>query len=55
VIREELRALGAAASSLTGSGSAVFGLFRDEVAAGSAASVLSSRGDGKRVMVARNL
>jgi 4-diphosphocytidyl-2-C-methyl-D-erythritol kinase len=55
VIKEELRALGAAASALTGSGSAVFGLFRDGEAARSAASVLSSRGDGKRVMVVRSL
>lgn len=54
-IREELRALGASASALTGSGSAVFGLFREEEAAASAASVLSSRGDGKRVITARSL
>ncbi len=57
-IKEELRAAGAAAAGLSGSGSAVFGLFASGGAAREAAGKLSRRGDGgegRRIFVARSV
>ena len=59
-IKEELRAAGAAAAGMTGSGSAVFGLFRDEEMARAAQGALSrdrgpGPGGGRRTFVARNI
>jgi 4-diphosphocytidyl-2-C-methyl-D-erythritol kinase len=57
-IRRELVSVGAAAAGLSGSGSAVFGLFPSEGAAREARGKLSASGDGekgRRVFVARNV
>ena len=57
-IRRELTSVGAAAAGLSGSGSAVFGLFTSEGAARDARKTLSAAGDGgkgRRVFVARNV
>jgi 4-diphosphocytidyl-2-C-methyl-D-erythritol kinase len=57
-IRRELTSVGAAAAGLSGSGSAVFGLFTSEGAARDARKALSAAGDGeigRRVFVARNV
>ncbi len=53
-IKEELRAAGAAAAGLSGSGSAVFGLFRNEGDAYRAAKAMEN-GKGRRLFVARNI
>jgi 4-diphosphocytidyl-2-C-methyl-D-erythritol kinase len=53
-IKEELRAAGAAAAGLSGSGSAVFGLFRNEGDAYGAAKAMEN-GRGRRLFVARNI
>ncbi len=53
-IKEELRAAGAAAAGLSGSGSAVFGLFRNEGDAYGAAKKMKN-GMGRRLFVARNI
>jgi 4-diphosphocytidyl-2-C-methyl-D-erythritol kinase len=58
VIRRELASAGAAASGLSGSGSAVFGLFTSEGAALEARRKLSAGdggGKGRRVFVARSV
>ncbi len=57
-IKAELLAAGAAAAGMTGSGSAVFGLFRDEEKAREAQGALSRKtgldpGEGRRTFVAR--
>lgn len=59
-IKGELLAAGAAAAGMTGSGSAVFGLFRDEEDAREAQGVLSRKNGlhpdhGRRTFVARNI
>ncbi len=59
-IKEELLAAGAAAAGMTGSGSAVFGLYRDEQDARGALGTLSRNdalrpGNGRRTFVARNI
>lgn len=54
-IKDELRAAGAAAAAMTGSGSAVFGLFRDEEGARRAQGALSRIADGRTVFLARNI
>lgn len=57
-IKGELRAAGAEAAGLSGSGSAVFGLFASGGAAREAAGKLSRRGDGgegRRIFVARSV
>ncbi|MGE5190699.1 MAG: 4-(cytidine 5'-diphospho)-2-C-methyl-D-erythritol kinase [Gemmatimonadota bacterium] len=59
-IKRELLAAGAAAAGMTGSGSAIYGLYRDEDAAREAQGVLSRRtglhpGNGRRTFVARNI
>jgi 4-diphosphocytidyl-2-C-methyl-D-erythritol kinase len=57
-IRRELTSAGAAAAGLSGSGSAVFGLFTSEGAAREARGKLSAGGDwgkGRRVFVARSV
>lgn len=57
-IRRELLSAGAAAAGLSGSGSAVFGLFPSEGAAREARGTLSAGGDGatgRRVFVARSV
>ena len=57
-IRRELASAGAAAAGLSGSGSAVFGLFTSEGAAREAGRKLSAGGDGgkgRRVFVARSV
>jgi len=57
-IRKELGSAGAAAAGLSGSGSAVFGLFASEGAAREARGKLSAGGDGgkrRRVFVARSV
>lgn len=57
-VRRELASAGAAASGLSGSGSAVFGLFASEGAAREARGKLTSGGDrgkGRRVFVARSV
>lgn len=57
-IRRELRAAGAAAAGLSGSGSAVFGLFESGGAARRAGEEVSPRGGGgkgRRVFVARSI
>ncbi|TFH33037.1 MAG: 4-(cytidine 5'-diphospho)-2-C-methyl-D-erythritol kinase [Deltaproteobacteria bacterium] len=57
-IRRELTSVGAAAAGLSGSGSAVFGLFTSEGAALEARKTLSAVGDGgkgRRVFVARSV
>jgi len=59
-IKEELLAAGAAAAGMTGSGSAVFGLFRDDEVAREAQGALSRKtglhpGNGRRTFVVRNL
>jgi len=57
-IRRELTTAGAAAAGLSGSGSAVFGLFSSEGAAREAREKLSAGGDGgkgRRVFVARSV
>jgi 4-diphosphocytidyl-2-C-methyl-D-erythritol kinase len=53
-IKEELLAAGAAAAGLSGSGSAVFGLFRNEGDARGAAKAMEN-GKGRRLFVARNI
>ena len=58
VIRRELTSAGAAAAGLSGSGSAVFGLFASEGAAREARKKLSASADGgkgRRVFVARSV
>ncbi len=58
VIRRELTSAGAAAAGLSGSGSAVFGLFASEGAAREAREKLSAGGNGgkgRRVFVARSV
>jgi 4-diphosphocytidyl-2-C-methyl-D-erythritol kinase len=58
VIRRELTSAGAAAAGLSGSGSAVFGLFTSEGAAREAREKLSASDDGgkgRRVFVARSV
>ena len=58
VIRRELASAGAAAAGMSGSGSAVFGLFTSEGAAREAREKLSASGDGgkgRRVFVARSV
>lgn len=59
-IKRELLAAGAAAAGMTGSGSAVFGLYRDEEGARGAQGALSRKtgphpGNGRRTFVARNI
>ncbi len=57
-IKGELLAAGAAAAGMTGSGSAVFGLYRDEDEAREAQGTLSRRagpGSGRRTFVARSI
>lgn len=59
-IKEDLLAAGAAAAGMTGSGSAVFGLYRDEETARGAQGALSRNpafhpGNGRRTFVARNI
>ncbi len=59
-IKEELIAAGAAAAGMTGSGSAVFGLYRDEEEAREALGALSQNSGlrpegGRRTYVARNI
>ena len=56
-IRRELTSAGAAAAGLSGSGSAVFGLFTSEGAAREAGGKLSAGGggEGRRVFVARSV
>lgn len=57
-IKGELLAAGAAAAGMTGSGSAVFGLYRDGEAAREAQGALSRNagpGGGRRTFVARNI
>jgi len=57
-IRRELASAGADAAGLSGSGSAVFGLFTSEGAAREARGILSTGGDaenGRRVFVARSV
>jgi 4-diphosphocytidyl-2-C-methyl-D-erythritol kinase len=54
-IKSELRAAGASAAALTGSGSAVFGLFRDEGGAATAHEALSRPEDGRSVFRVRNI
>ncbi len=59
-IKAELMAAGAAAAGMTGSGSAVFGLFRDEEKARAAQGALSRErgcgpGGGRRTFVARSI
>ncbi len=59
-IKGELLAAGASAAGMTGSGSAVFGLYRDENGAREAQGALSHAtgprpGDGRRTFVARNI
>jgi 4-diphosphocytidyl-2-C-methyl-D-erythritol kinase len=54
-IKEELRAAGARASALTGSGSAVFGLFPSASEAGTAGIALKAGGDSRRVFVAGSI
>lgn len=59
-IKEELLAAGAAAAGMSGSGSAVFGLYRDEEEAREAQGALSRSGgldpgSGRRTFVARNI
>lgn len=57
-IKGELVAAGAAAAGMTGSGSAVFGLFRDEETARGAQGALArdaGPGDGRRTFVVRNI
>lgn len=57
-IKGELLAAGAAAAGMTGSGSAVFGLYRDEETARAAQGALSRNagpGDVRRTFVARNI
>jgi len=57
-IRKELMSAGAAAAGLSGSGSAVFGLFTSDGAARKAREKLSASGDGgkgRRVFVARSV
>ncbi len=53
-IKEELYSAGARAAGLSGSGSAVFGLFENAEAAHRARGMLS-RDDGRRLYVARNI
>ena len=54
-IREEIRATGARACGMTGSGSAWFGLYDDEGQAQRARGALSGRGDGRAVFFARHI
>ncbi len=59
-IKRELLAAGAAAAGMTGSGSAVFGLYREEEGARGALGALSRSfgpgpGNGRRAFVARNI
>ncbi len=59
-IKGELMAAGASAAGMTGSGSAVFGLYRDENGAREAQGALSHAagprpGNGRRTFVARNI
>lgn len=57
-IRRELKSVGAAAAGLSGSGSALFGLFTSEGAARDARRTLSAGGggeNGRRVFVARSV
>ncbi len=59
-IKGELLAAGAAAAGMTGSGSAVFGLYRDEETAREAQGALSRKtglhpDNGRRMFVARNI
>ncbi len=54
-IREEIRATGARACGMTGSGSAWFGLYDDEGQARRARGALSGRGDGRSVFLARHI
>jgi 4-diphosphocytidyl-2-C-methyl-D-erythritol kinase len=56
-IRRELMSAGSAAAGLSGSGSAVFGLFPSETAARNARETLSGNdgGGGRRVFVARSI
>jgi len=53
-IKEELRSAGARAAGLSGSGSAVFGLFESAEAALKARGMLS-RDDGRQMFIARNI
>ncbi len=53
-IREELRKAGASAAGLSGSGSAVFGLFRNEAEARRAARALAKQ-NGRKIFVVRNI
>ena len=59
-IRRDLLAAGAAAAGMTGSGSAIYGLYRDEETAREAQGALSRNaglhpGNGRRTFVARNI
>jgi 4-diphosphocytidyl-2-C-methyl-D-erythritol kinase len=59
-IRRELLAAGAAAAGMTGSGSAIYGLYRDEEKAREAQGALSRKtglhpGNGRRTFVVRNI
>ncbi len=53
-IREELKDAGASAAGLSGSGSAVFGLYRNEEEARQAERVLAAR-NGRKLFVVRNI